>query len=773
MNLDPRESYQAKVLLGFTLVVVVVVALSGVLVTTLQDSVRADAREVTVGEADAIDDVVEATVSGLRRSAVTTERETVQVRGDDGFSKAERATLNRRYSQQTEFEEIEEVHFVAGDSGEVIASSTDSAVGASAAMLGFEVPFYLSPGETALRLNPGSETDEPSWVVYVGTTGGNVLVQSTPYSFIAGEIEGIQSETTVRLVDETGVVVYDSRGVDNVGEQHTNGSGVSSPAVANSQAGESGSLMVAAENSPTGEKLLIGYDDAIGSTRWATVSYAEPSALFATVQTVQRNVLLLLGGVVFALLGLLVVVERPAVREVSSLTDAVKRLSDGELDTAVETDRSDEFGDLGRGVDSMRRQLRDRIEEAERATAEAETAREEAETLSTHLETKAEEYRAGIQRLADGDFTARVDPESRHDGMQDIGETLNEVIAELEATVAEVQTFADDVSASMTTLSNSATEIESATAEVSETVQEISGGTDEQRDRVQSVVAEMNDVSATVEEIASTSGDVADSARRAAETSREGREAAQEASDALDEIETETAAAVEEVERLVDQVAEIQTFADVIGDVADQTDMLALNANVEAARSDGNSDGFAVVADEIKQLAEEAGDRAEDIDRLVTEVSEQTDATASRMESANDRIRESNETVQTAIDALTEIASAVEDTNNGVQDIDHATDDQAATTEEVTAAVEEVGDIAQRNASEASDAAAAAEQQTATVAEVARTAERVADQARQLEQTTAQFTVDPDATAADDDGEAADAVAGRVADGGDAPLVDD
>ncbi|MEZ3116244.1 methyl-accepting chemotaxis protein [Halobaculum sp. MBLA0147] len=744
VTLDPRESHPTKVTLGFVLVVGVVAALGAFTVISVGDTVRADNTETMVGEADAVDDVVEATLDNLRSSAVAAARETEQSRTGPSISISTRTDLNERYRQRTLGGDVAGVHLVNPESDEVLASSRSEVVGESVSALGLSVPSGLEAEATRVAYVSDAGPNG-SWVVYAGTDRGNVIVQRTPYAFVDREVEGIVDETRVRVVNDAGVVVYDSESVDAVGTQHTDGAGVSSPAVQAALDGESGSTTVAAANSPTAERVIAGYNDRIGSTGWGTVAYAEPSVLFSSVTDVRNNLFLLLGGVAIALVGFALVVERPAVQELRRLTGHVDAMESGDLDTAVETDRRDEFGELGEGLEAMRVRLRERIEEAERATEEAEAAREEAEALSEHLETKADDYRAAIQTLADGDFTVRVDPESDHDGMREIGETLNDVVAELETTIAEVQQFADEVADSMTALTTSAEEIEGATADVSETVQSISAGTDEQRERLASVADEMGDMSATVEEVAATSGEVADNAATAADLSREGRDAAEDAVDALDEVETVTGEAVEAVDELVEQVEQIEEFADVIGDIAEQTDMLALNANVEAARSDGNSDGFAVVADEIKTLASDAGDRADDIEALVGEVGDQTDATADRMRTANERLRSSVETVETAIDALVDIGEVVERTNDGVQNIDQATDDQAATTEEVTATVEEVREIATENADEASDAAAAAEEQTATVSEVARTADRVADEAGDLRAATERFTVAPDA----------------------------
>ena len=743
MELDPRESYRTKVLAGLAVVVLVGAAVAGWTVTGISDVVRTERTQSIASEANVQDNTIQTVVFNLRGNGEQLAQSTERIRDATMTGGVARDEIGELYDARADREQFSAVHLIDTEARSVIASSNDQVVGQSAELLGYEVPSSLGRGDTILTARTaGSGT----WVVFSRLQSGDVVVTETPLSYVDDRIASVLDESTTRIVAVDGTVVYDSRNASAVGSQHTAGAGVDSPAVRAGLLGNKGARTVPAANSTTGTDLIVGYDGIDGTT-WAVVTYAEPGTLFRVVDVLRTDLFVLLGAITALLAGFALAVERPALRDLEALRTDVRALREGELDAAVETDRRDEIGDLARGLDAMRVDLRDQIQAAEQATEEAQAAREEAEALSTHLADKAESYRDAITRLADGDFTVRVDPESRHDGVREMGETLNDVIADLESTLAGVQAFTDDVAESMRELSASSDEIEAATGEIARTVQEISAGTDEQRDRLQTVADETNNLSATVEEVASTAGTVAENTERAGRHRREGREAAEEAAEALDEVQTETEDAVAEVDALVDQIGEIQQFADVIGDVADQTDMLALNANVEAARSNTDGDGFAVVADEIKQLAEEAGDRAADIDRLVGEIQDQTDETVAQIRTTSDRIADSSDTVERAIEAMYDIDEVVAEVSEGIEDIDRATDDQATSTEEVAATVEEVAEIAEENAADASEVSAAAEQQTATVAEVARTAGTVADRAEDLSAAVAQFEVDADETA--------------------------
>jgi|GEM_PF-2485838 len=747
MDLDPRSSYEGKVVVGFLIVVLVGGSVGAVLVTEIQSKIREEKTSSLTAESNLQEDTVSTLLGSLRARTVSLAESVQSIRAGAAGRDVAQSDIRSQFLQRAERSNATGVVTLAdGDDGTVLVSSESNLEGTSLSLLGYDPPEGLSPGETVVRLSVDGGVE--SWVIYTRTTNGDLLLHQTPLSFVEAELNGVLAVSDTRIVDGDGRIVYDSVAPDLVGGQHVGGEGVDSPAVA---AGfdepTPGTRRLSAEQSPLNGTTLSAYAGVDG-TEWTVVSYTQPGVLFSTVQLVWRDLLILLAVVGVLLGGYAFTVERPAARRMQALGTAVGRLRDGELDTELERTRGDELGDLAAGLDVMRQTLASEIDRAQTARDDAETARADAEALSAELVAKADDYADSLSAVAEGDFTVRVDATSDHEAMTTVGETLNETLGQLETTVATVQSFADDVADSMDRLSANADQIETVAGDVDGRVREISDDADEQRDRLRSVGTEMDDLSATVEEVAATMDGVADNARRAGEIRREGREAAEEAATALDEIQTETAAAVEAVEALVDRVGEIGAFADVIADVADQTDMLALNANVEAARTDTDNDGFAVVADEIKSLAEEAGDRADDIERLIDEVETQSETTADRMRAAGDRLADSNETIEHAIESFYEIDEVVAEVNDGIEDVSRATDEQAASTEEVAATVDEVTDIAERTAGLAETVAAATDEQTTATHDVSQTADDVADAAADLSETVGQFEVGVDGDAA-------------------------
>ena len=495
---------------------------------------------------------------------------------------------------------------------------------------------------------------------------------------------------------------------------------------------------------------------SVPGTDWVAMTDIETATAFAVRDDVAESVLLL---VVLALISLVVVgvvLGSRTIRPLTQLRSRAQEMESGELDVDLETKREDEIGRLYDSFDAMRNSLRERITEAEEALedaekarseaesaqAKAETARQEAETVSRQLKQRAAAYSDVMRSVADGDLTRRMDPDADQEAMAEIAREFNAMIDQLEETVGGVMAFAEEVATASEEVASGAGEIETTSRTVATRVQQISDGALQQNETLQDTAGEMNDLSASIEEIASASASVAETASETAERGKEGRQAAQSAIDDMAEIEARSETAVEQILELQSQMDEIGEVVDFITDIAEQTNLLALNANIEAAHADDSGDGFDVVANEVKNLAQETRTSAQQIESQIEELQEATDETVSDIRTTSDQISNGVATVREVSNTLEDIVDSIEDTNQGIQDINTTTDEQAESTQRVVSRVDEVSEISQNVTEDAEQVSAAAEEQTASVTEIANNATKLKDRATELATSLDAFTVD-------------------------------
>ncbi|WP_071932736.1 methyl-accepting chemotaxis protein [Halodesulfurarchaeum formicicum] len=502
----------------------------------------------------------------------------------------------------------------------------------------------------------------------------------------------------------------------------------------------------------------------IGVQEFQTVFTTAEIAVFAAVFVLA----------VGALLNTWLILKRDFVTPIEEVKTAASAISEGELDEGVPTtDQRDEIGELvrcfdrmhgylgtvsaqaealsreefdaevleadvpgsfGESLEQMEDNLRTRIEDLE-------AKREAIERRNEELTETATAYQQTMGYVADGDLTRRLDADTDHEALAGIADSFNRMVEEWEEMLGELRQFADQVADESQALETNAAEVRNASEDISESVQEISAGVDQESRRLDEASNESENLSATIQEITASSDNVATLTEQTAEVGETGQEAAQDAEAEMAALRERSESVTDAVRTLNGTLEEIGEITDVILDIADQTNILALNAGIEAARADAGGDGFAVVAEEVKSLAQDTKESAEEIEGLIGEVQAQSEETVAEIDEMADRVESGTETVETATAAFGEMAENVSEINTSIKEVNDATAEQAESMQDVVAMIQEIAAISDQTATESQSVAAAAEEQAATLSSVAENATDLADNAEGLESRLSQFEV--------------------------------
>ena len=238
----------------------------------------------------------------------------------------------------------------------------------------------------------------------------------------------------------------------------------------------------------------------------------------------------------------------------------------------------------------------------------------------------------------------------------------------------------------------------SATEELSSQIELSESGANTQAERVSVTATALEEMNATVLEIARNAGTTSDSAASVRTEASAGSESMQECVQAMQEVRNESLKLQEEMGVLSGHAQAINEIMNVISDIADQTNLLALNAAIEAARAGEAGRGFAVVADEVRNLAEKTMTSTTDVGNAINAIQKSTADNSRLVIDAVEKIEKVTEMVSQAGEALLDIVHLADTTADQVRAIATASEEQSATSEEITQSVDSINAIAKDNA---------------------------------------------------------------------------
>jgi methyl-accepting chemotaxis protein len=282
---------------------------------------------------------------------------------------------------------------------------------------------------------------------------------------------------------------------------------------------------------------------------------------------------------------------------------------------------------------------------------------------------------------------------SQNDISLNCGMESHDLIGEL---IDSFNQMADNLRVMIRRIAENTEKLSGSTDKLVMTVGETSRDQGYQRDATTQVATAMNEMAATVREVANNTQSAAETASAAAVEARSGALTATEALGAIGNLNSGIQRAVGVIDKVRAENDRIRSVLDVIQGISEQTNLLALNAAIEAARAGEQGRGFAVVADEVRSLASRTQDSAQEIQDMLGRLNGQVQAAVDVMGEANAKAAESEEKVEETAMALGEIAGAIKSIEEMNMQIATAVEQQSAVAEDINRNIIQINDAAER-----------------------------------------------------------------------------
>lgn len=344
------------------------------------------------------------------------------------------------------------------------------------------------------------------------------------------------------------------------------------------------------------------------------------------------------------------------------------------------------------------------------------------------------------EEIASGNLTSKLDV-SGQDEIGKVAASLNNTICKLKEMISAISNSAAEVSSLSDNLVIITDESSRGTEEVSRSMQEVAVGAVTQAESANTALIATNELVEEINDVYKQCEHMINVVEESKKVSSLGTQGVKEAVSSIKTIEETNNYNVQETQNLLEQSKEIGQIVDVISGIAEQTNLLALNAAIEAARAGEQGKGFAVVADEVRKLAEQSSIASSRISELITGIQKQVETIAQKMDMGTKEVIHGVEVATLVGKNFEEIELVFREINSMVLQVSEATKSMTQKANSTSSVISNVAAITEENSAATEQVTASNEEQTACMHQIGETTNRLQGLVEKLKDTVNKFKI--------------------------------